>query len=181
LNVFAQFMIKPIITLLLAATTLFQNSLIPWKASRKLNWEDFKANPDPGSSNAALTSSSINIEFGYDNKGLQYSIRCGFDKTRSWVRIRNDDVLGHEQGHFDLAELYARKLNKVIKEYRFNAKTVGEDVNKLYENMMQKHHEMQRVYDEETDYSRNKVKQEEWKKKIYEDLKDLEAYADYGK
>ena len=181
-SVYKQHMITPILTFLLASATFFQQtSLIAWKSSRKLSWEDFKASPDAGSSNAALTSSSINIEFGYDNKGLEYSIKCSFDKTKSWVRIRNTDVLGHEQGHFDLAEVFARKLNKAMKEYHFNARTVSEDINKLYDNMMQKHHEAQKIYDEETDYSRNKVKQEEWKLKIQNDLKNLDAFADYGK
>lgn len=174
-------MLTPIITFLLAAITFYQTSLIPWKSTRKLSWDDFKATPDAGSSNAALTSSSINIEFGFDNTGLQYSIKCSFDKNKSWVRIKNTDVLGHEQGHFDLAEVYARKLNKAMKEYKFNAKTVSDDVNKLYDGMMKQHHEMQNTYDQETDYSRNKPKQEEWKKKILADLKNLEAFADYGK
>lgn len=174
-------MIKPVIAFLLTTVLFQQTNLIAWKQARKLSWEDFKATPDAGSSNAALTSSSINIEFGFDNTGLQYSIKCSFDKTKSWVRIKNNDVLGHEQGHFDLAEVYARKLNKAMKEYKFNAKTVGDDVNKLYDNMMKLHHEAQNTYDHETDYSRNKLRQEEWRQKINSDLKQLEAFADYGK
>jgi|ADGO01.1.fsa_nt_gi hypothetical protein len=91
------------------------NSLIDWSASRKLTWDDFKGPVDPESKNAALTTSSINIEFGYDGTGLEYSIKCTFNKERSWVRIRNAEVLAHEQGHFDLAEIHARKLNKATR------------------------------------------------------------------
>ena len=165
--------------LLLCVTVIQTNNLIPWSASRKLTWSDFKGTPDPHSSNAALTSSNINIEFGYDDKGFQYAIKCNFDKNRSWVRIRNNDVLVHEQGHFDIAEIYARKLNKLMKAYRFNAKTAGTDVNGLYENAMKQHRQIQIQYDNDTDYSRNKQKQEEWLKKIADDLKDLEAFANY--
>ena len=60
-----------------------QNNLIDWNASRKLTWEDFKGPVDAESKNAALTSSSINIEFGYDNDGLEYTIKCSFNKQRS--------------------------------------------------------------------------------------------------
>lgn len=165
--------------LLLCVTVIQTNNLIPWSAARKLTWDDFKGTPDPHSSNAALTSSNINIELGYNDKGFQYSIKCTFDKNRSWVRIKNNDVLAHEQGHFDIAEIYARKLNKLMKAYRFNAKTAGTDVNLLYENTMKQHRQIQTQYDVETDYSRNKQKQDEWLKKMHDDLKGLEAYANY--
>ena len=173
-------MSKAVFSLLLLGITVIQsNNLIPWSASRKLIWSDFKGNPDPQSSNAALTSSNINIEFGYDEKGFQYSIKCNFDKNRSWVRIKNNEVLAHEQGHFDIAEIYARKLNKLLKEYRFNAKSAGTDVNQLYENTMKQHRQTQILYDQETDYSRNKTKQAAWLQKITDELKGLEDFAHY--
>ncbi|WP_207512395.1 DUF922 domain-containing protein [Longitalea luteola] len=174
-------MSKAVISLLLLWVTVIQqpNNLIPWSASRKLTWSDFKGEPDPHSSNAALTSSNINIEFGYDEKGFTYSIKCSFDKNRSWVRIKNNDVLVHEQGHFDIAEIYARKLNKLMRSYRFNIKTASQDINQLYENAMKQHRQTQLLYDQETDYSRNKPKQEEWLKKITSDLTILEPFANY--
>jgi hypothetical protein len=175
-------MILHLFTLLLAAATFQQsNNLVDWNASRKLTWEDFKGPVDPDSKNAALTSSSINIEFGYDDEGLEYSIKCSFNKQKSWVRIRNTEVLAHEQGHFDLAELHARKLFKAMKAYKFNANTVSKDVNTIYDSLMNAHHEAQNMYDSETDYSRNKVKQEEWQKKIANELKSLQAFANYRK
>jgi hypothetical protein len=173
-------MIAQFFAFLLVTVALQQNNnLIDWNASRKLTWEDFKGPVDPDSKNAALTSSSINIEFGYDQTGLEYTIKCSFNKQKSWVRIRNTEVLAHEQGHFDLAELHARKLYKALKAYKFNAGTVSADVNKIYESMMQTHHEAQNQYDSETDYSRNRVKQEEWQKKIAEEIKGLQAFAGY--
>lgn len=173
-------MSKVLFSLLLTCVTVIQtNNLIPWNASRKLTWSDFTGSPDPHSTNAALTSSNINIEFGYDEEGFQYSIKCSFDKNRSWVRIKNNEVLAHEQGHFDIAEIYARKLNKLMKAYRFNAKTAGTDINQLYENAMKQHRQTQLQYDQETDYSRNKPKQLEWLKKIDADLKSLELFANY--
>lgn len=175
-------MIAQFIAFLLAAATWQQtNNLIDWNASRRLSWQDFKGPVDPESKNAALTSSSINIEFGYDESGLEYSIKCSFNKQKSWVRIKNDEVLAHEQGHFDLAELHARKLHKAMKAYKFNASTVSNDVNRIYDSLMTAHHEAQNLYDQETDYSRNKVKQEEWQKKIADELKGLQAFASYKK
>jgi len=176
-------MSKVVFSLLLVAITFIQpnNNLIPWSTARKLTWSDFKGDPDPHSPNAALTSSNINIDFGYNDTGFQYSIRCVFDKTRSWVRIPTDDVLAHEQGHFDIAEIYARRLNKALAGYRFNTQTVSKDVNDIYGNMMKEHRQTQVQYDQETDYSRNRVKQAEWLKKIAADLKGLSSFANYQK
>jgi hypothetical protein len=175
-------MITYFFTLLISVISgIEQSNLVDWNASRKLTWDDFKASPDPASSNAALTNSSINVEFGYDDLELQYSIKCRFDKTKSWVKIRNNEILAHEQGHFDMAELHARKLNKALKEYRFNAKTVSEDVNRIYDSIMTMHHAAQSEYDKETDFSRNKEKQVLWQKKIADELQQLKTFAGYSK
>jgi len=44
---------------------------------------------------------------------------------------------------------------------------------------MKQHRQTQVQYDEETDYSRNRPKQQEWFKKIADDLKSLNEYSHY--
>lgn len=140
--------------------------LIEWKPTARLSWEDFKGAPDYSSENVALTNTSIQLEYGYDKTSLEYTVKCRFDKTKSWVKVRNEDVLTHEQIHFDIAELFARKLRRQLQEYKFNPKTVAEDVNAIYEKIMTEHHAMQELYDNETDHSRLEDKQAYWEKKI---------------
>jgi predicted secreted Zn-dependent protease len=156
-----------------------QSNLIQWSADRKLTWADFKAPPDKNSTNAALTSSRINIDFGYNSSGLKYNIKCRFDQNLSWGRIKNDYILAHEQGHFDIAEIHARKLHKGLKAYKFNVRTVGNDVNEIYGAVMKEHHAYQSQYDNETDYSRNAEKQAQWREKIDRELDSLHAFANY--
>lgn len=156
-----------------------QSNLLEWNASRKLTWTDFKAPPDKNSTNAALTSSSINIEFGYTNTGLKYNIKCRFDQNLSWGRIKNDYILAHEQGHFDIAEIHARKLYQLLKAYKFNSRSVGKDVNKIYDTVMKAHHAFQSQYDQETNYSRDPENQDKWMNKIAEELKNLEDFSNY--
>ena len=86
-------MILHILSLSLIIFSTEQSNLIEWNAGRKLTWDDFRAQPDKNSTNAALTSSRINIEFGYTNTGLKYNIKCRFDKNLSWGRIKNDYIL----------------------------------------------------------------------------------------
>jgi predicted secreted Zn-dependent protease len=155
------------------------NSLIDWSHERKLNWEDFKAAPDKNSPNAALTNTAIKIDFSYNNEVLNYHIRCQFDKKNSWGRVKNEYILSHEQGHFDIAEIFARKLNKALKQYQPHPETLSKDINSIYQDMMQQYHDRQTAYDEETKFSIDTQKQAEWLKKIKEELKQSEAYGDY--
>lgn len=153
--------------------------LIDWNASRKLTWADFKGSPVKHSSNAALSSTSIHFSYGYGDKRFTYSISCQFDKNRSWVRVRTNYILSHEQAHFDIAELYARKLKRAISKYRYNENTVSDDLNNIYEDIMKQHHEAQSKYDKETDHSRNPEQQVFWLKKIREELEESREFASY--
>jgi len=156
------------------------NSYIDWSPSNKLTWADFQAEPDKNSSVAALTSTNIKIDFGYANATLQYHIRCRFDKAKSWGRVKNDYILMHEQAHFDIAEIYARKLNKALKKYTPDAANISKEVNKIYNDMMQEYYDRQDEYDKETNFSINHTKQAEWLKKISDELSDLKEYAHYN-
>jgi Bacterial protein of unknown function (DUF922) len=153
---------------------------IPWNASRRLTWSDFKSRADDNSVNAALTSSKIVFNYGYGSeKGFNYTISCVFDKTSSWVKVKTDYILSHEQGHFDIAEIYARKLNKTMKQYSFNANTVTKEVPALYQKIMQDESDLQNQYDRETNYSRDKEQQAVWLERIQHELDKLTAFAGY--
>lgn len=155
-------------------------NLIEWKENKKLSWSDFQGKPDINSTNAALTNTSINFEYGYNQKGFTHSIKCRFNKLKSWGRIKNDVILAHEQGHFDIAELHARKLAKALSEYRFNERTVANDLNKIYDEVMKNHHSFQQQYDRETDHSRITEKQLEWEKQISTQLNQHAEYKNYA-
>lgn len=154
-------------------------NLIEWSASRKLRWDDFKGTPDPSSTNAALTNSSITVEFGFNNRALTHSIKCRFNKSLSWGRIRNDYILNHEQGHFDIAEIHARVLHKALLNYTFNAKTVNDDINRIYREVIDQHVQTQKLYDLQTNHSIDSAAQRTWNNKIYSLLKDNEQFANY--
>jgi predicted secreted Zn-dependent protease len=156
------------------------NSLIDWNAGKKLNWSDFKGEPKKNYAAAALTSTNIKIDCGYSNNKAQYHIRCRFDKNKSWGRIKNDYILSHEQAHFDIAEIYARKLNKLFKSYKPDQNNFSRDVNKIYENLMQEYNNAQEEYDKQTNFSINKIKQEEWLEKVSKELNNLKRYAKYN-
>jgi hypothetical protein len=153
--------------------------LVDWKSSFKLAWSDYKAAPDGGSDAAASTTTYLGIEYKIDEKGFSYKIQCRFSKTKSWGRSKTDFILKHEQGHFDIAEIFARKLNKKMKEYQFNQNSFKQDLKKIYEDITTEKENFQDQYDKETDHSRKKEQQAEWEKKVAGLLEEYKAYAGY--
>jgi hypothetical protein len=156
-----------------------EEDFIDWQENRKLSWDDFQGKPDKDSPNAALTSSGIQADFSFGSKGYSFSIRCRFNKNRSWVKIKTDNILSHEQGHFDITEIFARKFCKALREYRYNEKTVQQDLQKIYHDVLTEHQEWQVRYDRETNHSINREEQQAWERKIADALKSLEDYKDY--
>jgi hypothetical protein len=156
-----------------------EEQFIEWSAAKKLTWNDYLATPSSLSDAAAITSTALGIEYHLRNNVLSYKITCRFSKTRSWGKHKTIYILQHEQGHFDITEIFARKLAREIKEYKFNPKKYQEDLTKIYKKVMEEKEEYQNQYDAETDYSRNKEKQAEWVMKIREELEQLNEYADY--
>lgn len=153
--------------------------LIDWKPSRQLTWSDYKSNPDPNSDAAASTTTYLGIEYHIDEKSFTWKIQCRFSKTKSWGSSKTDFILNHEQGHFDIAEIFARKLNKKISEYHFNKSSFRKDLSTIYDGITAEKEAFQDLYDNETDHSRKKEEQAEWLKKIERMLNEFKDYSRY--
>jgi len=176
-------LLKIIITVFvfLPSSGFAQNDqFIEWSAVKRLTWDDYLAKPSSLSDAAAITSTALGVEYHLKNNTLTYTITCRFSKASSWGRHKTDYILQHEQGHFDITELFARKLAKELKTYKFNPHKYQDDVSKIYKKLMDEKEEYQNKYDKETDFSRNKELQAEWLQKIRDALDDLDEYANYG-
>ena len=152
---------------------------IEWSVGKRLTWDDYLAQPLSSTDAAAITNTALGIEYHIKNNVLSYKISCRFSKTRSWGKYKTAYILQHEQGHFDITEIFARKLAKEIKEYKFNPRKYQDDLGKIYKRLMDEKEEYQNKYDKETDYSRNQEKQAEWLKKIEEELEETDEFANY--
>src|SRR4030095_410726 len=120
---------------------------IEWSPVKRLTWDDYLARPSSTSDAAAITSTALGVEYHLKNNSLTYTITCRFSKTASWGRHKTDYILLHEQGHFDITELFARKLAKQLKTYKFNPRKYQEDVGKIYKKVMDEKEEYQNKYD----------------------------------
>ena len=152
---------------------------IPWSITRKLGWEDFLCEPKRNTDAVASTSTSLGLAYQTTNGILTYSITCNFSKNKSWGLLKTEYILAHEQGHFDITEIFARKLYKALQDYPVNKKTFKQDINDIYHAIVKEKEDMQAAYDGETDHSRSRKIQYEWLKKIEILLNETEPYAYY--
>ena len=156
-----------------------QEEVVDWNSSRKLDWSDFKSAPDPNSDAAASTTTYLGIEYSLIEGEIHYKIACRFSRNKSWGLHKTDYILAHEQGHFDIAEIFARKLHKRISEYSFNSTSYKQDLRKIYLEVMTEKEKWQNTYDEETNHSIKRKEQKEWQVKIQNELESFNDYANY--
>ncbi|HVG41885.1 MAG TPA: DUF922 domain-containing protein [Chitinophagaceae bacterium] len=155
------------------------DEMIPWAPDRPLTWEDFLCEPQRNTDAVASTSTSLGLAYQIKNGKLTYQITCNFSKTRSWGLMKTNYILAHEQGHFDITEIFARKLHKGLMEYTPNRNTFKKDIDDIYQSIIKQKEAFQNTYDHETDHSRKKAIQLEWLVKIKSLLKESQSYDNY--
>lgn len=153
--------------------------MIPWETEKRLVWDDFLCEPKLGTDAVASTSTSLGIAYQLTDGQLKYHITCHFNKEKSWGLMKTDYILAHEQGHFDITEIFARRLNEALQNYQFNKRTFKRDISEIYQSIVRQKEEYQKTYDAETDHSRNRKLQYDWLEKIEDLLAETDAYSNY--
>ena len=151
---------------------------IIWSEDYRLDWQDFKGQPRFEYQDiSALTSSGIVHYKGCKEGKINYKVQAYFEKQESWVKeeARTEHHLIHEQIHFDITELYARKLRKLLADNDFKC---GEEIEfeQAINNFIEIWHNEQKVFDLRTKHSLDKAAQKEWYYKIAMELSLLDDY-----
>ncbi len=89
-----------------------------WSPAYRLKFEDFKGDDNSATiqydtaNYTKLGFSTVYIDYTpkYENQKFMIEACAVFVKNKSWLKRKDERVLKHEQGHFDIAELYARKF-----------------------------------------------------------------------
>lgn len=153
------------------------NHIIWWKDSQKLQWTDFRAKPDKSSPYKALTESGIKIEIAAKGNDATIVLRTYFDKNNSWKKEENDNLLQHEQLHFDITELCTRKFRQKLDGKTFKISTFQSQLNAMHSEAFRESKQMQQQYDNDTDHSVKTAEQQKWNRKVAEEIKSLNAYS----
>ena len=157
---------------------------IYWSKNRKLTWADYKGIPDKSKKFTAITKDGLSWNIIKSKDSSRIIVKTFFLKNVSWV-LPNASlaILKHEQGHFDIEEVYARILRKYLVINKFDRFTqVDHDVyrdriNNLLDEYIDKLNNIQATYDSETHHGMDSLFQSQWNIRIANDLKSLEAYS----
>ena len=140
---------------------------LSWKPGFRLTWNDFRGKPDLRSSFLALSSTGISYRIIYNSNTYQLDAEAFFVKSNSWRKSKADSgLLRHEQAHFDITEIYSRKLVKIKIDLNTETKEFEKIIAEKAQKIIDEKNAFQKLYDQETKYGTDRAKQEEWLEKI---------------
>ena len=164
---------------------------VPWAADQPVTWQLFLSPyPQDGciQAEAAAIHMTLNWSvsyvidydrlkrtwYGYVDKPL-ITVTNTMEPFLSWASSqgKTQDVLNHEQRHFDLYEIYARKLRILLTRPRVTGATTDEvrislrkTINDTASAVLDMASQMQSLYDDETAHGTNAAMQANWAAKI---------------
>jgi hypothetical protein len=154
-----------------------------WEQHSALSWSDFNGRARRnGGEPSAVTDTGFRVQLECREGFLDIRVEAEFYKNSSWVKAarKSVELLRHEQGHFDLTELYARKMRKAIREARIGceddrrAEAAGK---KIFDELDREWEKEQKKYDAETADGTDLVKQNEVSERIGKQLAELSRYG----
>lgn len=171
-----------------------------WNSARPLSWDDFLGPVDPRATGDRVAMTAATLSWGYEYQIERDDESCAywltdihaeaiFNQRESWVRpgYRNASVLGHEQGHFDLTQIYKLILDDGADELigrrnpceggsiqeasRFADESAAELAHVLFDDVWQQYLATQERYDAETQHGTVSDAQSRWTESIQRRLR----------
>ena len=146
-----------------------------WNEHSKLTWNDFRG-PVKAATEESAAAMHCGIGFttttGSPGGKLQITVYNTFYTNRSWVRpdTKIPELLNHEQGHFDLCEIYTRKLRRQMSNFNFDVVDVRSVLMSIYTKFQDEYESRQQAYELETVHGTNIVVQKRWQDMITKKL-----------
>ena len=151
---------------------------IPWSESYMLAWSDFQGPPKEESDAVATTASGITFNYALKKSSkrivsFQTQIHAHFYPEKSWFKpnLADNHILSHEQYHFNITELFARKFRQRVAQVELS-QSISTALDQIHQDINLELSEFQEKYDLETNYSRDFEQQAIWQKKIEEGLEN---------
>ena len=160
---------------------VISKSEIPWDSSIKLTWNDYKIVKSKSPSIfSAVSRTYVNYSIEKVDKKCLLNIQAIFNKNNSWVNsesVYSENLLSHEQNHFNIEEVVARMFRKKVIEQLQNEKCPI-NLKKLKSKYVGIANKLHGKYDKKTNYSLDKESQIKWQGEIIPKmLEDLKEYS----
>jgi hypothetical protein len=149
---------------------------LEWNEFYELTWSDFEGTRTSDAIGDAGTVVRIEAKPFRNGSKIHYRVTALFIRSKSWVSDPSNSLLKHERLHFDLAELYARKIRKRVDELnRQNVKSI-KVYNAAVKELLEESNIEDRRYDIETLHGAMVKKQAAWERRVGEELALLDEY-----
>jgi hypothetical protein len=149
----------------------------PWSAGRLLAWSDFQGSPPSAGPEGAKTSYTLYSAWKCRGDVFEFRAIAGFRPRQSWVKasVLNDStqrrtILRHEQTHFDLAEVHARRMRRAFGDLAHPCARTDAELSALAQRLAQEEKAEQRRYDAETDHGLLADPQAAWSRDVAQRL-----------
>jgi len=169
------------------STKVTEPETINWQHNLKLRRSDFKASKKWVLDNSVASSY---CGFGYSitdvNGDISGNIYVRFNSDKSWFNSEITDpekveyILKHEQLHFDICELFGRKMYKEVLKLISLNKLNQRTIERIQSKLENQYSDYQKKYDKETNHSIIISKQKKWQEKIRKELSQMKQYANYS-
>lgn len=147
-----RYFILSVLIFLICLSFVRDKSKILWTEDIELQFSDFQDTP-PKKLNSVLARSSFFISYSYktENGGVpKFSIQTYFERSKSWIFEEDSMVLAHEKVHFDLAELYTRKIRKKILQLNQNGVKNLKDYHKAIDRIRDENNKADILFDSQS-------------------------------
>lgn len=100
-----------------------------------------------------------------------------FLRDSSWAKVKDAKILTHEQGHFNITELYARKIRRDLTMKKIRKEGFSNKFDEIVEKYRRESNLCQDLYDAETEHHLNEEAQIKWNYRIKKELLKLTKYS----
>ena len=192
-----------VVAVALAVTSAYAAAPIEWSPTVKLTPQDFKNKVPASTAATAHAWVALDVAWECRDGSARSHARAIFDPDQSWWRgatsniwggvegglsrtqldnrrtsaQRDQDLLQHEQLHFDLTELAARKIRRELADLTRACSIPGSNdaIGKAVAAIEAAWSDEQARYDKDTDHGTNRVKQRQWELRVRKELRVEDA------
>lgn len=158
--------------------------LLLWNDSCLLSWDNYKITKvDTNSIYKAETFTKVKVKnLGFNEDSIFFHIGTFFNEKKSYktVGFMNRDLLVHEQLHFDISEIAARKIRKAYSKYVSTDGSLyitSKYIKSTFNKFIAEADSLDYLYDKESNHGINYKEQARWNEKISKILKDYKDYS----
>ncbi|WP_462264098.1 DUF922 domain-containing protein [Mucilaginibacter sp.] len=157
---------------LLLAGLLYSSALLA-QGWRQLTVDDFGGQP-PGSSSAYIAYTNCQVSYSYDARVrngryvLTFFVNMNMNQQKSWMNKAQvmqsgklEQVLAHEQGHYNIAYLEQQELLQAFNQARYGA-DYQQQVNQIFSSIDQKYRNLNQDYEQDTMHMLDRDGQNQW-------------------